>query len=79
MIFFLSQTYNYIKEPSFINSLSVAVFMPHIPSQYEKLIVGPIRFPKSYREKFSTKFVPQNLFKYAEETLSTTKLLDDIA
>lgn len=77
-IFFLSQTFNYISEPSLINTLSVSVFMPHLPPQFEKLISGPVKFPKSYREKYKRKIISSNLYKYAEEGLSMTNLINRI-
>ena len=35
-IYFLTQTYNIIKEPMFINALSIALFLTHIPVNYGK-------------------------------------------
>ena len=76
VIFFLCQTYNYIKEPSFINTLSVAVFMPNIPQQFVKLVAGSTKIPLSYRETHIRRLVSTNLYNYAEGSLSVVSLLD---
>lgn len=69
-IFFLSQTYNYIKEPLFINALSVALFLPHIPLQYDKWISGATKVPKSYKQEYTNKVEPTSLYKFVEENLA---------
>lgn len=73
-IFFLSQTFNYIREPSFTNSLAISLFMPHIPPQYEKWINGPIKVPRSFKDKYTRKTTATNLYKYAEENLSLANI-----
>jgi hypothetical protein len=69
-IFFLSQTFNYIKERSFINTLSIALFMQHIPQQFGRWISGPTRVPRSFSEKYTKQHSISNLSKYTEEKLS---------
>lgn len=70
VIFFLSQTFNYIKDPTFINTLAICVFMPHIPPQFSKIITGTTKFPRSYRETYTKRLTSSNLYKFAEESLS---------
>jgi len=71
-IFFLSQTYNYIKEPCFINSLSLALFLSHIPVQYDKIIQGDTKVPRSFRRHYKRKSKISILHRYTEEYLSLT-------
>lgn len=69
-IFFLTQTYNYLKEPLFINALSIALFISHIPMTYEKLIHGPTKVPRSFRRNYVTKPSYSSLARYTEENIS---------
>lgn len=89
-IFFLNQTYCSIHEPtlsrkwkkmkdskrvaSFINTLSVALFLPHIPEQFESWINTKTKTPLSYSEKYTRKVMISNLCRYTEENLSLANL-----
>ena len=73
-IFFLSQTFNYITEPSFINSIAIALFMPHIPQQFGKWISAQTKVPRSYVKEYSRKMTPSNLYRHTEERLSLSNI-----
>ncbi|CAI2383809.1 unnamed protein product [Moneuplotes crassus] len=78
IIFFLNQTYNYIKEPLFINSLSLAIFLPNISEQFVKIISRNAKPPLSYRDTYVRKVGSMNLYHYAEENLSVVSLIERI-
>lgn len=42
-IFFLTQTYNYIKDPLFINTLSTSLFIPYCHPQLKQWIENPVQ------------------------------------
>lgn len=69
-IFFLTMTYDNIKEPLFINALSIALFLDQIPISYAKWIINVIQPPDTYQKKYSYELDDYNFVKYTEENLS---------
>lgn len=69
-IFFLTMTFDNIKEPLFINALSIGLFLDQIPIPYAKWITNAIQPPDTYQKKYSYELDDYNLVKYTEENLS---------
>ena len=69
-IYFLNQTFHYIKEPLFLNALSIGLFLEHIPRQYSRYVDSVIKPPYTYATKYVQKGPYITLARYVEETLS---------
>ncbi|CAI2383715.1 unnamed protein product [Moneuplotes crassus] len=73
-IFFLTQTYDSIKEPLFINALSCGLFLQQIPIPYAKWIVNAIQPPKTYERTYAFRSEDIDLVRYVEENLSKNNI-----
>lgn len=59
-----------ISEPLFLNALSSALFLHHIPDQYSKWIEDVAVPPSTYRSKYSKRVPDSELVRYTEDNLS---------